>query len=890
MRKKVFIGLSILIVLLALVIIGGMVARAYAMEALTQSLNRRLMPLGFSVQLHPDAMTAPLCVRSLEASQNGSVVLRVNHICIRSGALSLMSDAPDIAVSTGEISGTLLYDEKKGAQNDQGATSESQKKSKWDHAFVDVELGKIDVRVGSKDRNLRIHARHGHVQMDRGVVSGALEFTPGFELGKMPFAVQNIPSINLTFNGDLHAHTGEFQTTFSPELSLIASVKNQTIEAHIGALSGALWDDSAELNAMHVGVQLNGVKLESRFDALRAKFDQKMPSADALKTILVERPQLRINLSDLTDSECIQAHPVLNNIVAFWKQDPGAYLGKAPKQSVRRKDVLKSKTQKNIPKNPISEETRKAIREGFMRVQEAVASLPVIQIQNGTIEAQNGDQHFVLDDLNLSSDALFKDKQQFDAAFKIHDADIILKAAYPDDSALPTFEFKIQRLDAQSFLRLLNLPIPEKNDGSVSFQLRLSGNDDAIFVSGNIESTAFAFFHPKISPNLINNINAALHFDAEYRFADDSLSVQPLSFHLENARADGFLRISDLRSNPLIEVKLKANDIPCADIPKLIPDGLLPTITSLEIVGSSISPEINAKIPWRNPLTASLTADGFENRCMPTAVLPHHPEEIDSDLYVFSTTYTYFTDMVTVGPGSDSFTPLEDIPPYVQAAMYMTEDKRFFEHGPLRVAFIERALRLNLNLRKYVYGGSTIGQQLTKNLFLSRDKNLARKLEEAFITWYLVTHVPRLRIFELYLNVIEFGPDIYGIKNAAAFYFNKLPKELTPLEGAFLASLKVSPSKGGGFYSKGFPKDGKWWHKRLKYILKILAQSGYIAPHEILAAYDWTPTFDYPEDKEDPRALWLEKYNQYRQEQNRLRKQNADSAPEKAHTNHAKDK
>lgn len=887
MRKKVFIGLSILIVLLALVIIGGIAARFYAINALTQALNRRLAPLGYSVQLQPDALTSPLCVRSLDALQNGSVVLRVSNICIRSGVLSLVSDHPDIAGSVGDISGTLWYDEEKNAQNALDWTDEPQKKSKWGSASIDVKVGKIDVRMGSKERNLRMNAHHGHVQMDRGVVSGALEFTPGFELGKMPFAVQNIPRVNLTFNGDLRARTGNFQTAFSPELSLIASVKNQTILAHIGALSGALLDDSAELNAKNVSVQLNDATLESQFNTLSAQFDQKIPSAHALKTILVERPQLRIDLSNLTDSEYVQAHPVLNNIVAFWKQDPGAYLGKAPKQSVRRKDVLKSKNQKNIPKNPISEETRKAIREGFLRIQNEFASLPVIQIQNGTIEARNGDKHFVLDDLNLSTDALFRDKQQFDAAFKIHDADIILKAAYPDDSALPTFEFKIQRLDAQSFLRLLNLPIPEKNDGSVSLNLRLSGNDDAIFVSGNIESTAFAFFHPKISPNLIHNINAALLFDAEYRFADDSLSVQPLSFQLENARADGFLRISDLRSNPLIEVKLKANDIPCADIPKLIPEGFFPTITSLEIVGSSISPEIYAKIPWRNPLTASLTADGFENRCMPTAVLPHHPEEIDSDSYVFSTTYTYFTDLVTVGPGSDSFTPLEDIPPYVQAAMYMTEDKRFFEHGPLRVAFIERALRLNLNLRKYVYGGSTIGQQLTKNLFLSRDKNLARKLEEAFITWYLVTHVPRLRIFELYLNVIEFGPDIYGIKNAAFFYFNKLPKDLTPLEGAFLASLKVSPSKGGGFYSKGFPKDGKWWHKRLKYILKILAQSGYIAPHEILAAYDWTPTFYYPEDKDDPRAIWLEKYNQYRQEQNKLRKQNADLSPENIRTDNA---
>ena len=110
--------------------------------------------------------------------------------------------------------------------------------------------------------------------------------------------------------------------------------------------------------------------------------------------------------------------------------------------------------------------------------------------------------------------------------------------------------------------------------------------------------------------------------------------------------------------------------------------------------------------------------------------------------------------------------------------------------------------------------------------------------------------------------MIEFGPDIYGIRNASHFYFDKEPSDLTPLEGAYLASLKVSPSKGGRFYKFGFPSSSSWWRKRFKYILRVLAENGYISPIEVLEAYDWVPKFVYPPagKSNDPRAIWLVNY------------------------------
>ena len=121
--------------------------------------------------------------------------------------------------------------------------------------------------------------------------------------------------------------------------------------------------------------------------------------------------------------------------------------------------------------------------------------------------------------------------------------------------------------------------------------------------------------------------------------------------------------------------------------------------------------------------------------------------------------------------------------------------------------------------------------------------------------------------------MIEFGPDIYGVTNAAKFYFNKTPSELTPLEGAYLASLKVSPSKGGRFYKSGFPTTG-WWPKRMKYILKTLAENGYISPAEVIAAYPWIPQFYYPEpNSADYRNTWLKNYNNYLLEQEKKKRE-----------------
>jgi hypothetical protein len=159
-----------------------------------------------------------------------------------------------------------------------------------------------------------------------------------------------------------------------------------------------------------------------------------------------------------------------------------------------------------------------------------------------------------------------------------------------------------------------------------------------------------------------------------------------------------------------------------------------------------------------------------------------------------------------VGEDNPSFTALADISPYLQNAVLTAEDPSFFSHN----GFVEQAFResmiTNLQKGRFVRGGSTISMQLVKNVYLSRNKTIARKLEEALIVWLIEQSnlVSKERMFEVYLNIIEWGPGIYGIGEASRFYFNKAPRDLNLAESIFLASIIPQPKS----FRRSFDAEG----------------------------------------------------------------------------------
>ncbi|SFP68355.1 Transglycosylase [Hymenobacter arizonensis] len=158
-----------------------------------------------------------------------------------------------------------------------------------------------------------------------------------------------------------------------------------------------------------------------------------------------------------------------------------------------------------------------------------------------------------------------------------------------------------------------------------------------------------------------------------------------------------------------------------------------------------------------------------------------------------------------VGPPNPDFVSYNDVSPFLIHAITTAEDPRFFTHkGFMEKAFVKSAIQ-NIKEGRFARGGSTLSMQLVKNVFLTRQKTVARKMEEALIVWLLenMNVASKQRMFEVYLNIIEWGPSlyrwpsgkrgVYGVKDAALFYYGKRPSELNLSESLYLASIIPKP-------------------------------------------------------------------------------------------------
>jgi hypothetical protein len=235
-----------------------------------------------------------------------------------------------------------------------------------------------------------------------------------------------------------------------------------------------------------------------------------------------------------------------------------------------------------------------------------------------------------------------------------------------------------------------------------------------------------------------------------------------------------------------------------------LPPDLFPTIKNVEAEGS-LAYKARLAVDLKNPDSLLL-----ESHLYPIHFKIRH---FDSELLKMNTDflYTVYKNDVPirtfqVGPENPVFCPLNQIPVLLQNAVLIAEDGSFYFHNGFIPESIRYAIAQNIKQRKLFRGGSTISQQLIKNVYLSHEKTLSRKLEEIMLVWLIESNhlVPKNRMFEVYLNIIEWGPGIYGAKEAARFYFNKQVEQLDASECIFMASVIPSPSK---FYWR-FDKEG----------------------------------------------------------------------------------
>jgi len=205
----------------------------------------------------------------------------------------------------------------------------------------------------------------------------------------------------------------------------------------------------------------------------------------------------------------------------------------------------------------------------------------------------------------------------------------------------------------------------------------------------------------------------------------------------------------------------------------------------------------------------------------------------------------------TFGPDTAGWVPLSSISHFVIGSVLTTEDGRFFRHGGFDQEAIVNSIRENLKERRFVRGASTISMQLAKNLYLPRDKTLSRKLQEAVLTLYLEQQLTKNELMELYLNVIEFGPMVYGIGPAARHYFNTTSASLSLSQAMYLASILRNPKKqyfgAGGAVQAGYMG---YLHR----LMKITEKIGRISEEELELGLRETAVFGSPSPHVAPPA------------------------------------
>ena len=175
-----------------------------------------------------------------------------------------------------------------------------------------------------------------------------------------------------------------------------------------------------------------------------------------------------------------------------------------------------------------------------------------------------------------------------------------------------------------------------------------------------------------------------------------------------------------------------------------------------------------------------------------------------------------------------TFVRYDRISSYLRRGVLVAEDNDFYQHGGVDVKAMKEAVERDWKRRKITHGGSTITQQLAKNLYLSPSRNPLRKIKEYFLARSLERHLSKKRILELYLNVVEMGERVYGAEAGSRFYFQRSAASLSPQQAALLAGCLLNPR----LMNPGAPN--KRLRARQRMILSRMRRWGYLLEEETL--------------------------------------------------------
>jgi hypothetical protein len=330
-----------------------------------------------------------------------------------------------------------------------------------------------------------------------------------------------------------------------------------------------------------------------------------------------------------------------------------------------------------------------------------------------------------------------------------------------------------------------------------SIRLKVSNIDksgDELHIDGFTSIANLKINHPKIASKdvLIKNSR----FDYKLLLGTDFILIDSSStLNLNKIKFKTYAKY-DTKSDTIYSLKILISKMKAQDFISSLPDGLFTNFQGMKAEGTfeyKLDFKFNRNKPEQLVFDSNLQKENLRITKYGEANL----NKLNAEFIYRAIINDVLQRPVFIGNTNPDYTALDQISPYLRKCVLTTEDPSFFSHhGFINEAFKQSIVK-NIKTKKFSRGASTISMQLVKNTFLTREKTVSRKLEEILLVYILENNriVSKERMLEVYFNIIEWGPNIYGIGEASHFYFQKSPSQLTLNECLYLAQIIPSPRK-----------------------------------------------------------------------------------------------
>lgn len=346
------------------------------------------------------------------------------------------------------------------------------------------------------------------------------------------------------------------------------------------------------------------------------------------------------------------------------------------------------------------------------------------------------------------------------------------------------------------------VPWHDVERGTVRVDGRLRPIEGGRFAAtGSCELRDFGLSHSKLSHDPVVGLTVALEGAAQIDLQQRRISTDGMTVSVNDVRArvQGWAeRTSD---HTALQVSASMERTSCDGIRRSLPPSLTGPVSEFTL-GGDVAANVGLALDTRRIDDTRLDVR-VDDRCYVARDTYSRGVARFSGPFVQRVQEPGRMRAFVTGPGTAAWVPLGDVAPHMVNAVLSREDGRFYRHAGVDPSEIRNAIVRNVSAGRFVYGASTLSMQLAKNVFLAREKTLVRKLQELVLTWYVERTLGKDAILELYLNVVEFGPGVYGIGPASRFYFGVEPSQLTPSQAIFIATLLPNPVQRSAPFYRG---------------------------------------------------------------------------------------